>query len=185
MASLSSWLRRPSAKAQAERLYHGAVRQARTPDFYRIGGVADTVDGRFDLICLHVHLLLQRLAAEPDPAARGLAQTLYDVMFADFDRCLREMGVSDVTVGKRVQEMTELFHGRLVAYRAGFQEGRGALADAVRRNLFRGDPDAEAQADGIAAYALRAAAALAAAPFAALKSGVAPFPSYLEGGEPS
>ena len=78
----------------------------------------DTLDGRFDLIALHAFLLIHRLQAyaEPGPA---LAQAVFDAMFSDMDHNLREIGVSDLSVGKRMRAMWEAFHGRSKAYAVG------------------------------------------------------------------
>jgi cytochrome b pre-mRNA-processing protein 3 len=118
-------------------LYGAIVCQARQPAFYRVCGVADTPDGRFDLIALHAALVLRRLRPEGE-AARPLAQALFDHMFADMDENLREMGVGDLGVGKRIKAMARAFYGRLAAYDAAITAGDQArAADALRRNLYR------------------------------------------------
>ena len=117
-------------------LYAKAVAQARQPVFYDRGAVPDSVDGRFDLLVLHMFLLLHRLGAE-GAEGRKLAQKLFDLMFADMDRSLREMGVSDMSVGKRVKEMARAFYGRLDAYEKGLGDAAG-LEAALARNLYRG-----------------------------------------------
>lgn len=120
-------------EAPARSLYESAVAQARRPDFYRDLGVPDTVDGRFELVALHGYLLLRRLRAMPNGA--GLAQALFDVIFADMDASLREMGAGDLGVGKRVKVMAKGFYGRMAAYDAGLA-GEAPLAEALRRNLY-------------------------------------------------
>ena len=87
-------------------LYTAAVQAARDPYFYARLGVADTLDGRFDMIGLYVSLVLDRLRREPKPGPE-LAQAVFDAMFSEMDFSLREMGVSDMTVGKRVKAMWE------------------------------------------------------------------------------
>ena len=117
-----------------------------TPWFYRALGVPDTLDGRFDLIALHAFLLIHRLqdAAEPGPA---LAQAVFDAMFSDMDNNLREIGVSDLSVGKRMRAMWEAFHGRAKAYATAIEAAdRAALEAALARNVWRG-----AAPDGAAA----------------------------------
>lgn len=120
-------------EAPGRSLYESVVAQARRPDFYRDLGVPDTVDGRFELVALHGYLLLRRLRAMPEGA--GLAQALFDVIFADMDASLREMGAGDLGVGRRVKVMAKGFYGRMAAYDAGLA-GEAPLAEALRRNLY-------------------------------------------------
>jgi cytochrome b pre-mRNA-processing protein 3 len=123
-------------------LYVAAVAAAREPYFYDRLGVADSLDGRFDLVGLHVFLLIRRLRALPGEAARGpaAAQALFDAMFSDMDHNLRELGVGDLTVGKRVRAMWEAFHGRCTVYETALAEGdRAGLAAALARNVWRGE----------------------------------------------
>ena len=97
--------------------------------FYQALGVPDTLDGRFDLVALHVFLLVHRLQRAPGPA---LAQAVFDAMFSDMDNNLREIGVSDLSVGKRVRAMWEAFHGRSKAYASALEAADGsALAAAL------------------------------------------------------
>jgi cytochrome b pre-mRNA-processing protein 3 len=140
--------------AIAHSLYGAIVTQAREPVFYRDFGVADTVDGRFDLIVLHAFLVFEKLKPlGPDGAA--LAQGVVDLFFLDMDRSLREMGVGDLSVPKRIRTMGESFAGRSTAYHeATVKRDRGALAEAIGRNLY---PEADAvppAAGALAAYAL-------------------------------
>ncbi|HIJ61775.1 MAG TPA: hypothetical protein HPQ04_03705 [Rhodospirillaceae bacterium] len=120
----------------AHGLYLAAVVQARLPEFYLRCGVADTVDGRFDLLTLHVCLIVMRLARE-GPAQKPLSQALFDLMFADMDVNLRELGVSDTGVGSRVKSMARAFYGRLAAYGEGLADDT-RLGPALERNLYRG-----------------------------------------------
>src|SRR6478672_6384101 len=96
-------------------LYGAAVAAAREPWFYLSLGVPDTLDGRFDLIALHAFLLVHRLQDAPAPGPE-LAQAVFDAMFSDMDNNLREIGVSDLSVGRRMRAMWEAFHGRSQAY---------------------------------------------------------------------
>jgi len=139
----------------ARELYAIMVEQSRLPVFYTDYGVPDTVEGRFDLLALHVGLLLRRLGSG------DLAQALVDVMFADMDVNLRETGVSDIMIGRRVRKLAEAFYGRLDVYaRAVDSDDRAAMADALLRNLFR--RDAHPRAADVAAYAFGLAERLAA-----------------------
>jgi len=128
-------------------LYCAAVAAARAPDLYGVVGVPDTLDGRFDLVGLHAFLLIRRLSSLPEPGP-ALAQAVFDAMFNDMDVTLREMGVGDLSVGRKVRAMWEAFHGRAAAYQAAIEAGdRAALAAALERNVWRGAPAAAAAAE--------------------------------------
>ncbi len=121
-------------------LYTAAVGAARDPYFYAELGVPDTMDGRFDMIGLFVLLIIDRLRVEPKPGPE-LAQAVFDAMFLDMDHALRELGVGDMTVGRKVKAMWEALHGRSTAYTAPLEAGdAAALADALGRNVWRGAP---------------------------------------------
>jgi cytochrome b pre-mRNA-processing protein 3 len=155
-------------------LYLGVVERARAPVFYAELGVPDTVDGRFELVALHAFLVFHRLKAER-AATKEFAQALFDLMFADFDRALREMGTGDLSVGKEVRRMAEAFYGRVGAYEKGLAGGASALEEALRRNLYgtgEAPPTALAR---LAGYLPRALAALRAAPVRSLLAGHADF----------
>ncbi len=128
--------RRGKHERAAFQLYGAAVAAARSPFLYASLGVPDTLDGRFDVIGLHVYLVIRRLNqdAEPGPA---MAQAVFDAMFLDMDINLREMGVGDMSVGKRNRAMWEAFHGRAAAY-AGAWDDAAALPTALALNLWRG-----------------------------------------------
>ena len=127
--------RRDPWSAAAYELYAEVVRQSRLPVFYLEGGVPDSLDGRFDLIALHAFLALRRLKHE-GAAGQSLGQALFDILFADMDQSLREMGVGDLGVGRRVKAMASAFYGRIAAYDEGLERGDTALGDALRRNLY-------------------------------------------------
>uniref|UniRef100_UPI001F282761 ubiquinol-cytochrome C chaperone family protein n=1 Tax=Falsiroseomonas oryziterrae TaxID=2911368 RepID=UPI001F282761 len=138
MGLLGLFRRKPFERAGFE-LYGAAVAAARNPLFFAELGVPDTLDGRFDLVSLHNGLLVCRILREADPRAKDLAQAVFDAMFADMDLNLREMGVGDLAVGKRVKRMWEAFHGRAQAYEAALRAGdRAALEEALSRNVWRG-----------------------------------------------
>jgi len=141
-------------------LYRAAVDQARTNTFYTDYGVADSIDGRFDLIILHVILLIRRLRREGDRGA-DIAQALFDATFADMDRSLREMGVGDLGVGRRVKAMAKAFYGRAQAYEDALETAdRALLAKALRRNVFGEAPAESEAAEGLADYVLQVDRAL-------------------------
>jgi len=173
MAALPG-LRRIRRTGRRERagfaLYAAAVAAARDPWLYRMPAVPDTLDGRFDLVALHVYLLVHRLqhAAEPGPE---LAQAVFDAMFSDMDNNLREIGVSDLSVGKRVRAMWEVFHGRAKAYASAIEAAdRGALEAALARNVWR-DAAPTGGAAALADVVLAQTAHLAGQPLAALAAG--------------
>jgi cytochrome b pre-mRNA-processing protein 3 len=183
MASLAALLPRLGRRAGLERagfrLYGAAVAAAREPYCYAEQGVPDTVDGRFDLIGLHAFLLIHRLRYLPPPGP-ALAQAVFDAMFSDMDRTLREMGVGDLSVGRRVREMWEAFHGRALAYEAGLQSVDPAtLPAALARNIWRGSEPAQGPprggADALARLTRAQHAFLAAQDAARLLAGDASF----------
>ena len=145
---------RKSTKYNAEALYIRVVRQSRKPVFYEEYSVADTIDGRFDMIILHVFLVLRRLKIE-GKSTESLGQALFDAMFTTMDSSLREMGVGDLSVGKRIKKMATAFYGRVEAYDAPLIAGdRAALCDALARNLFRGEPVKDGIKESLADYML-------------------------------
>jgi cytochrome b pre-mRNA-processing protein 3 len=127
--------RRSRFRREAHEAYAAIVARAREPIFFLHGGVPDTLDGRFELIALHAFLVLNRLKADHARTA-DFAQELFDTMFADLDRGLREMGASDIGVGRHVKEMAKAFYGRIVAYEQGLAGADAALCDALLRNLY-------------------------------------------------
>jgi len=132
-------------------LYGTIVAQSRLPCFYREFGVPDTVNGRFDLLVLHLAVVLDRLAE--DPALRALGQALFDRFCADMDHNLREMGVGDLSVLKEMQRMGEAYYGRAQAYRSALAaHGEQALVETVKKNIYAGAPPNPAAPARLAAY---------------------------------
>jgi cytochrome b pre-mRNA-processing protein 3 len=170
--------RRPHERAGFE-LYGAAVAAARDPGLFAELGVPDTVEGRFDLVSLHVALLIRRLRHDPAPEGQTLAQAVFDAMFNDMDVNLREMGVGDMSISKRVKSMWEAFHGRAQAYEAALDAtDPAALAEALIRNLWAGTaPEDATAAPRLAARAIALDAALAAQPMAGLRAGRLVFPA--------
>jgi cytochrome b pre-mRNA-processing protein 3 len=158
----------------AAALYEAAVAQARQPAFYMHAAVPDTLDGRFDLLSLHAFLVFHRLRDE-GPQAGAVSQALFDHMFADMDENLREIGVGDLSVGRKVKTMAKALMGRIAAYEPGLSDS-AVLADALGRNLYRGAAvDAQAVAR-VARYMTTAVAELARQGTAALLEGKIRFP---------
>lgn len=152
----------------AHALYLAVVGRARHPAFYEAFGVPDTVDGRFDLLAVHAFLVMRRLGridGTRGEEAKALSQAVFDLMFADMDQNLREMGVSDLAVGRKVHQMAEAFYGRVAAYERAFPEGEGALAEALGRNLYRkAENVATDRLSAMAGYLVRQDAHLTALP---------------------
>lgn len=173
---LGRLFRRQGFAEPAVRLYGAAVAQGRDPVFYRDQAVPDTVDGRFELIGLHVWLLLRRLR-RAGAEAEELAQALVEVFFADMDRSLRELGAADIGVGRRVKRMIEGFYGRAEAYDAGLAASEpGTLTQALERNLYGTRPPPAAALAALAGYLRDADRLLGEAPEEALLAGRVAFP---------
>ena len=148
-------------------IYGMIVARAREPRFYQQYGVPDTVDGRFDLLLLHLWMVLRRLG--PQGLDSPMSQALLDCFCSDMDANLREMGIGDLTVPKRMQKFGEAFYGRSTAYDAALEKGRDALAQAICKNVLNGT--ASAQAARLAAYTEAVLADLAAFDEQAFRSG--------------
>lgn len=119
-------------------VYSAIVAQSRHPAFYTDWSVPDTVTGRFDMICLHMCLVFRRLRTSSGGSPQ-FAQDLFDLFFRDMDRSLREMGVGDLSVPKRIQKMGGIFYGVLEKTSEALDAGdREALADVIDRNVFDG-----------------------------------------------
>jgi len=148
-------------------LFERAAAQARTPALYRDGGVPDTVEGRFECYALHVDLVLYRLKGQGAEAAE-VGQALFDKFLDNLDEGLRDMGVGDLSVGKKMRKLGEAIYGRMKGYDGALDT---ALADAaapdlkplsalIGRVLFANDDAPEA--GPLAAYAAACARILAA-----------------------
>lgn len=156
--------------------YARIVEQARQPAFFAVYGVPDTLDGRFELICLHAFCYLHRMRAER-PRAAALSQALFDTMFADLDRSMRELGVGDLSVGKHVKRMARSFYGRIRAYQQGVESGDAALGAALTRNLYGTRRDTVAAIGAMTGYLRRAVAELDRQDAAELLCGRIRFPN--------
>lgn len=147
-------------------LYELAVRQARDPGFYTALGVADRIDARFELYTLHVLLLVMRLRDE-GPRGAEAGQDLFDTYVSALDHALRELGVGDISVGKKMRKLGEALYGRMTAYEGPLRDGDVAvLAVSLARNVFEREDPAVGQP--LAAYAVASRARMAGQPFAAV-----------------
>jgi cytochrome b pre-mRNA-processing protein 3 len=164
---------RSRAVPSVELVYGDIVAAARLPRLYRDLGIPDTVMGRFDCLALHVVLVLRRLRAMPPPAD-GLAQELVDRFFADLDAALRQIGIGDVSVPKKVKKLGQAFYGRAEAYEAALAEdaAANALDQALARNVLE-RPDEPENAAALAQHARKLAQALDGMDFERLLTGKA------------
>jgi cytochrome b pre-mRNA-processing protein 3 len=152
-----------------DRLYGAIVAQARRPEFYASYRVPDTVEGRLDMVMLHVVLLLHRVTGESEALA-GLGQAVFDRFCQDMDDSLREMGVGDLAVPKQMRRIAGAFYGRARAYQAALEEAEPS------RNIYADEPAAEAYARQFAAYVRKAVAHLRRQDGAALAAGQLSYP---------
>ena len=167
--------RRPSpARALLDRLHGDIVAAVRRPAFYLDYAVPDTFEGRFELLALHAGLVLRRFNAAEAPGP-AVAQDLVDTVFAHLEADLREAGVGDITVPKRMKKLCEAFLGRAAAYDAGLRVGVDTLDSAIARNVYAGRGDADAPAR-LSRYAAAAAAALSSTPLESCLAAPLPFP---------
>lgn len=169
--------RRRSHRRRVAVTYARLVEQARVPELFSALGVPDTVMGRCDAILVHVFLMLHRLKGEGSDAD-GFAQALFDHLFADMDRSLRELGVGDLSVGKKVKTLAKGFYGRIVAYERALEAGDDeALRDALRRNLYADGNPSDRQVAAMVAYVRQEAERLATVPLARICEGEIGSPS--------
>lgn len=164
-----SLFRKNTATAPVYAVYSAIVAQSRQPRFYADWLVPDTVTGRFDMISLHLALLFRRLRSEAGEQ-KQFSQAVFDLFFKDMDRSLREMGVGDLGVPKRIQKMGNVFFGLLAAMNQAMDSGDSAgLQGVLSRNVFGGleGPHVEA----LAAYLLAEDRALAAQPVSLITGG--------------
>ncbi len=168
---------RRERQATIERLYGAIVTQARLPNFYSALAVPDTVEGRFELIVLHVHLLFRRLMGE-EGTIRAFGQEVFDLFIEDMDASLRELGVGDFALARKMRAVGEAYYGRAGAYEAPLAGcDDAALTAALHRNVHGGEPGAEEAARRLARYVRRADRALAGQEAAAIIASGPVFPA--------
>ncbi|MFG5117963.1 ubiquinol-cytochrome C chaperone family protein [Methylorubrum sp. POS3] len=157
---IAGFFRRAGERRRTIRTLHQRIGEAaRRPDLYEALGVPDTVEGRFEALSLHVILVLRRLGHLPPPAD-DVAQELIDSVFVQLDESLRELGVGDMGVSKRIKKLGASFYARAGAYGTALDEGDlQGLAAALARNVLAKDEADAAQA--LAAYVAASADALA------------------------
>jgi cytochrome b pre-mRNA-processing protein 3 len=166
---------RPAVLA-GRRLYASAAAQARSAGFYTAIGAPDTVEGRFEVYSLHVALLLRRLKGQ-GPQAAETAQGLFDAYVQALDDALREMGVGDLSVGKKMRKLGEAFYGRVKNYDEAFAAlpDTAPLAAMIGRTVLM--DEAGAESGPLVDYAMAAMAGLQSEPLDALLKGDATWPT--------
>jgi cytochrome b pre-mRNA-processing protein 3 len=137
----------------AERLYAACVERARARAFYASLKVPDTLDGRFDLVALHASLVLEALKRAG--LSDELGSQFVTLVFAGFEEALRELGVGDFGLTRRIKNMADAFYGRLDAYTQAMDD-EASLQSAILRNVYRGDEARQSDAGALARYVLAA-----------------------------
>jgi cytochrome b pre-mRNA-processing protein 3 len=176
LAPLFSWRRKD---ASAEKLYGAIVAQARLPVFYQSFGVPDTLQGRFVLLSLNLFAVLHRLKAG-GAEAHDLAQELMDQFSADMETVLREVGVGDLSIPKKVRGLVASCSALLQSYEEGFAAGEGAVASTIAEALPLEGTLAEAAGGRLAHYLEGVVQRLEKAPLSALSAGEVRFPAEME-----
>jgi cytochrome b pre-mRNA-processing protein 3 len=134
---LARFLRKKSVKTAARALYDQLSAAARDPALYGLGRVADSPDGRFELLALHSAVLFTRLSKRGEQAEET-SQEVFDILFSTMDHALRELGVGDISVGKRIRKLAESFYGRLAVYHegiAGSEQKFESLSQAIASHV--------------------------------------------------
>ncbi len=150
---LFSFLRRENpSETAAIAMYGSIVAQARTATFYSELGVPDSLNGRFDMIILHAMLVMRRLRDEPTETDHTLSQALFDYMFKDMDRSLREVGVGDMSIGKHIKKMAKAFYGRAEEYEKGLDQNDETFLEALKNNLYRTETPTQTQTQLLMQY---------------------------------
>lgn len=180
VAIFNRLFRKDPALEAGRALYAAAVEQARAPALYETMGAPDTIEGRFEQVALHVYLVMRRL--KQGEAAKRVSQCLFDAMFQNMDDSLREIGVGDLQVGKKIRTLAENFYGRIGAYEKALKEEAPGeeLTHALGRNIFLDEqaPGAQAFAD----YVRKVDAALSQQPSARIIGGIVAFPPVVSAG---
>ncbi|MDQ2705668.1 MAG: ubiquinol-cytochrome C chaperone [Pseudomonadota bacterium] len=170
---------RHANRAITEALYASIVAAARQPPFYSHWSVPDTALGRFEMLSLHMFIFQHRMHKEAG-ASWDIAQILIDDFFADVDHSLRELGIGDMGIPKRMKKLAKMYYGRTAAYADALDRGdRQALAAALARNI---RPEAESwpEAARLADYVTDAVEMLAAQDSEAIRAGSVSFPTPVQ-----
>jgi cytochrome b pre-mRNA-processing protein 3 len=172
------WLAPRPAVAAGRALFQGLAAQARQPGLYLEAQVPDTVEGRFELYVLHLVLVLRRLKGEGSQAAET-SQATFDAFLKNLDEGLRDMGVGDLSVGKKMRKLGEAVYGRIKSYDRALEPGAAPddLAAVIRRTVYQGD-DAAPGAAALAAYVRGIQADFAAQPLADILKAELRWPAF-------
>ena len=176
--------RRERAKAKAnaglvDDVFAAIAAAARRPAHYTVHAVADTVMGRYEMLALHMWLFQHR-AKNGSPELKAMAQDVVDVFFREIDHTLREIGIGDTSVPKRMKKLARMVYGRWEAYGTALvADDRMAMSDALRRNVYAEGGD-DRGADALADYAFRAAELLRDQPDTDFLQGRIAYPEPVE-----
>lgn len=163
-------------QAIMKRQYDQLTAASRNPAFFLDYGVPDTVMGRFEMVSIVMILFFRRTRAS-DTSGQELAQEIVDAFFQDLDHAIREIGIGDVAVPKRMKKFAAMFYGRLESYAKALDDrDAGALADALARNIHPGKAEA-ADMSALATYMLEAEKTLAEEPEDRVQTGSLVFPA--------
>ncbi|GHC79742.1 ubiquinol-cytochrome c chaperone [Limoniibacter endophyticus] len=148
--------RRASNEKIVEALYEAIVAAARQEPFYAQAQVPDIPLGRYEMLSLHMLLFLRRMKRETDPAAQELTQAVVEEFFKDIDHSLRELGIGDSSVPKRMKKLARMFYGRGESYGAALEDNDiEGMTRALKRNI-RPDDEKWPQAPALTQYAFAA-----------------------------
>lgn len=173
-----NWFKPRPEKAIGKALYAAIVQAARQASLYGEDGVPDTLEGRLELILLHAALTIRSLRRDGGEPGRAVSQIVFDTMFEDFDIAMRELGLGDSGVGKKIRFMAEGFYGRAQSYASALDEADPTVLELVlSRNLLASEAR-DPRAAALASHVRLVVAALDATGGAALAQGELPdFPS--------
>lgn len=173
---LRSLRRRAEFHRKAGEIYGAIVTQSRQPAFYARLGIPDTPTGRYEMVVIHLFLVLERLrVAGASPEAEAAAQALVDAFVTDIDDSLRELGTGDVGVPRRVKRAAAGFYARAKDYREAIAVGGSALERILARHL-EAPAGATVSVNALAGYVQAATVTLGAAPVADVLDGRLFFP---------
>lgn len=170
---IARWFRKDQTQSQAETLFEALNERARRPEFYDRAGAPDTVEGRFEVLALHVFLVVRRLKRDA-PASDRLSVALQEAFFKRLDHALRELGVGDLSIGRKIRGLAEAFYGRAAAYEKAMADSEAALRTAVARNVYE-SADAD-RATLLAGYLMKADELLKQTPVEDLSGAIARLP---------
>lgn len=154
------WLRnRAEKRRSANKLYSLAATHARHPEFYQSFQVPDSITGRYEMLCIHIYLLLERL--RKDSSDDELSQMLTEVMVKELERAYRDSGFRDLAIPKNIKRLVAGFYERAGAYKGGIRQGnRRDLAEALNHYVYTGATTVDARAENLTNYMLAAYDAL-------------------------